>query len=113
MFTGAVTGSFSAVLQICAFVVLFRTAAALLPGQLPAAALGAVEMVSGIAILPAGPEGFIAAAGILGWGGLSVHCQTMAVLGTLRARRHWLGKGLQCLISVALAALAVKAGLVG
>lgn len=112
MFTGAVTGSFSAVLQICAFVVLFRTAAALLPGQLPAAALGAVEMVSGIAVLPAGPEGFITAAGILGWGGLSVHCQTMAVLGTLRARRHWLGKGLQCLISVALAALAVKAGLV-
>ena len=110
-FTGAVTGSLAAVLQICAFVVLFRTAAALLPGPRPRAAPGAVELVSGLAALPPGPAGFVAAAGILGWGGLSVHFQTMAVLGSLSPRRHWLGKGVQCLISVALAALAVKAGL--
>ena len=62
-------------------------------------------MVTGTAALSPGRLGFLTAAGIVGWGGLSVHCQTMAVLsGTgLSLRRHWLGKALQALLSVLLA----------
>ena len=85
--------------------VLFRVIAALLPGTLPAGVLGFFEMVTGTAALSPGRLGFLTAAGIVGWGGLSVHCQTMAVLsGTgLSLRRHWLGKALQALLSVLLA----------
>ena len=108
----AVVSALTATLNICAFVVLFRILAALLPGALPGPLLGFFEMVTGLAALSPGRAGFIAAAGITGWGGLCVHCQTMAVLsGTgLSLRRHWLGKGLQALVSAALA-LAVSAWL--
>ena len=101
----AVTGALTSTLNICAFVVLFRALAALLPGTLPPPVLGALEMVTGLAALSPGRAGFIAAAGITGWGGLCVHCQTMAVLaGTgLSLRRHWAGKALQALLSILLA----------
>lgn len=104
-FPSAVTGSLTSTLNICGFVVLFRVAAALLPAHLPAALLGFFEMVTGVAALSPGRLGFLTAAGIVGWGGLSVHCQTMAVLaGTgLSLRRHWLGKALQALLSLLLA----------
>ena len=101
----AVTGAVTSTLGICGFVVLFRVIAALLPGTLPAPVLGIFEMVTGLAALAPGRPGFITAAGIVGWGGLSVHCQVMAALsGTgLSLRRHWLGKALQALLSVLLA----------
>ena len=101
----AVADAIASTLRICGFVVLFRTAGALLPAGLPAPLLGLLEMVSGVAALSPGRAGFIAAAGIVGWGGLCVHCQTMAVLsGTgLSLRRHWLGKALQAALSIALA----------
>ena len=101
----AVTGALTSTLSICAFVVLFRVIAELLPGALPASVLGTFEMVTGLASLSPGRPGFVTAAGIVGWGGLSVHCQTMAALsGTgLSLRRHWLGKALQALLSVLLA----------
>ena len=104
-FPSAVTGALASTLNICGFVVLFRVIAALLPGTLPAGVLGFFEMVTGTATLSPGRLGFLTAAGIVGWGGLSVHCQTMAVLsGTgLSLRRHWLGKALQALLSVLLA----------
>mgnify|MGYP005797916773 FL=1 len=104
-FPTAVTGALTSTLHICGFVVLFRVIAALLPGALPAPLLGFFEMVTGVAALSPGRPGFIAAAGIVGWGGLSVHCQAMAVLADtgLSLRRHWLGKGLQSLLSVLLA----------
>ena len=84
---------------------LLFAVAALLLGTLPAGVLGFFEMVTGTAALSPGRLGFLTAAGIVGWGGLSVHCQTMAVLsGTgLSLRRHWLGKALQALLSVLLA----------
>ena len=104
----AVTGSLTSVLNICGFVVLFRAVVGVIPAALPAAALGAVEMVSGVAALSPGPAGFVTAAAILGWGGLSVHCQTAAVAGPLRLRHHWLGKGVQSLLSLALAAGAAQ-----
>ena len=103
--TVSVSGALSSMLSICAYVVVFRTAAALLPSALPAAVLGAVEMVSGIAALGKNAAGFVAAAGITAWGGLSVHCQTMAVVGELSLKYHTLGKILQTVISVVLAAV--------
>jgi len=98
VFTAAVISSFSAVLNICAFVVLFRAAAGILPAAL-GPLLGFFEMVSGAALLPAGRTGFFLAAVLTGWGGLSVHCQTLSVIGSLRPRWHWAGKAIQALLS--------------
>ncbi len=103
--TASVTGAAGAMLNICAFVVLFQVLAALPPSPLPLPALGALEMVSGMAALPSGKAGFIAAAAIAGWGGLSVHCQALscAAPAGLSFRWHWAGKALQAVLSALLA----------
>lgn len=106
--TAAVTGAAGAVSGICAFVVIFRVAAALLPSWTPEWAIGVLEMVSGIAALHPGTGGFVLAAAIVGWGGLSVHCQAMAVAGELRLRWHLPGKALQAAISAVLALAAAR-----
>ena len=103
MFTGAVTSSFAATLNICAFVALFRAAAGVLPAHFPPAVLGFFEMVTGTASLQPGRAGFVTAAAILSWGGLSVHCQTLSVIRDLSARRHWLGKAVQAALSAGIA----------
>ena len=107
-FPGAVTTSFAATLNICGFVVLFQVIAGLLPGHLPPVVLGFFEMVTGVAALPVGEAGFVAAAAIVGWGGLSIHCQTLSVTGELSLRWHWLGKALQAVLSAGLAVLVVN-----
>ena len=106
--TGSVSGALASTLNICAFVVLFRVLAALMPAQIPGAFLGCLEMVTGIAALEPGQTGFIAAAAIVGWGGLSVHCQAMSVTEPegLSFRWHWVGKAVQAGVSVLLAAAA-------
>lgn len=105
--TSAVSSALSSTLGICAYVVLFQTAAALLP-PLPPAVLGGVEMVSGMARLEPSVSGFVAAAGLAAWGGISVHCQTMSVAGDLSLRYHTAGKILQTILSVLFAFLAAK-----
>ena len=107
--TEAVTSSVEAVLRICGFVVFFSVVIRL--AELPAAAAGAVEMVSGLAQLPSTGTGMAAASGILAWGGLSVHCQTMAVLEGLSPARHWVGKALHCLLAAALTLAALAVGM--
>ena len=104
--TAAVSGALASTLSICAFVVLFRVLAALPPVRLPAPLLGVLEMVTGTAALAPGRAGFIAAAVMVGWGGLSVHCQAMAVAAPaeLSFRWHWIGKALQAALSGLLAA---------
>lgn len=104
--TASVSGALRSMLNICAFVVLFRVLAALPPMALPFPALGALEMVSAAAALPAGRWALPAAAAAVGWGGLSVHCQAMAVAAPagLSFRWHWLGKALQAGSSLLLAA---------
>ena len=102
--TGSVSGAAASMMNICAFVVLFRVLAALMPGQIPGALLGTLEMVTGMAALEPGQAGFIAAAAMAGWGGLSVHCQAMSVAEGLRFRWHWVGKAVQAVISGVLAA---------
>lgn len=102
-FTASVSSALTSTLGICAYVVLFRTIAALLPA-LPAAVLGGVELVSGMAALTKSNAGFVMAAAFAAWGGLSVHCQTLSVTGELSLKYHTLGKVLQTALSAALAA---------
>ena len=101
-FTSSVTGAFSSTMQICAYVTIFRVAAALLP--LPPIASGVLEMVSGVAALSPGKTGFVLAAAITSWGGLSVHFQAMSVTGDLSMKYYWTGKTVQTAVAAALAA---------
>lgn len=103
--TTAASGAVASTLNICAFVVLFRVLAALAPAGIPGPALGLLEMVTGIAALSPGRTGFVLAAVITGWGGLSVHCQALSTTAAagLSFRWHWAGKAVQAVIAGALA----------
>ena len=103
--TRSVSSALASTLSICAYVVLFQTAAAMLPDLSPAV-VGAVELVSGITMLSPDRTGFLTAAALIGWGGCSVHCQTMAVTGDLSIRYHTAGKLLQAILSIPLALIA-------
>ncbi len=104
-FTRSVTAALQSVLQICAFVTLFAVAAALLPESAPPFAVGLLEMTSGLSGLPDTRAGHAMAAALVGFGGLSVHCQTLAVLADtdIAPRLHFPGKVLQAALSAALA----------
>ena len=67
-----------------------------------------LELTNGILRLTPDRRGFVTAAALLGWGGVSVHCQTAAVLEEtdLSLGRYLLAKALQAVVS-ALLALAV------
>ena len=99
------TASFQSVLNICAFVTLFSAVSALLPAGTPPLATGLLEMTGGLSLLENSRAGRAAAAALVGFGGLSVHCQTLSVLADtdLRPRLHLAGKVLQALLSAALA----------
>ena len=68
------------------------------------------KLTNGVAALPADRRGFVLCAVLLGWGGLSVHAQTLSVLEDtgLSARRYLLGKTLQAALSAPLALLAAR-----
>lgn len=107
-FLQAVQSAMETTLRLCAFVIFFLVLLRLLTnltGLRHPGLLGLVELTQGILGLENSPAGFCWAAGLLGWGGLSVHCQTAAVLnGTpLRMGPYLLAKALQGLLSVALA----------
>lgn len=105
--TSSVFGALTSTLHICAFVVLFRVLSVLPPVPLPLPVLGALEMVGGVAALTPDRAGRIAAAAIVGWGGLSVHCQAMSITipQGLSFRWHWVGKAVQAALSALLAGL--------
>lgn len=108
-FIRSVTAGTQAMLHICGFVVFFLVSLRLVTthtGLTHPLLIGAMELTGGILRLSPTRPGFLMAAGLLGWGGLSVHCQTAAVLhGTgLSLKPHLMGKFLQAVISVALAA---------
>ena len=105
--------SATALLQVCAFVVFFMALSALfsdITGLYHPLLLGFLELTGGAARLGSGKADFIMAAAILGWGGLSVHGQTAAVLADtgLRLPPYLLCKALQALLSAALAAALVS-----
>ena len=104
----AIRGGLAGMLSVCAFVVFFYVLAAplaALGGRLGPLLVGLTELFSLTPLLPADGFGFVLAAGCAGWGGLSVLCQTAAVLegSGLRLRNCFLGKALQGLLSAALA----------
>lgn len=103
-FIAAVKSAAETMLHLCAFVVLFTVVMALL-GDPPPLVAGCLELTVGVTALTYGPAGFTMAAAFLGWGGLSVHCQTAAVLSGsgLSLRRYFAGKALHGLLSAALA----------
>ena len=107
-FLSAVTGAAETMLRLCAFVVFFSVAMALLAtvfGPVPPLPAGLIELTVGVANLSPHRLGFTTAAGLLGWGGIAVHCQTAAVLGDtdLSLRPYLAGKALHGLLSAVLA----------
>lgn len=99
----AVSQALASTLTVCSYVVLFSALLGLLPGGLPlpagALAPGLVELGTGISAFAGAaptPMDLAAAASILGWGGISVHCQTLAaVAGTdIKCARHLAGRAL-------------------
>ena len=126
-FTGAIRDSFTSILNICAVVVFFTVVIRLLSltGILPALAgvlgrllaplgfrgewgerllTGVLELSSGVWSLAAGGAltGRLSlAAFMLGWAGLSVHCQVLSFLGGsgLSVKPYFLGKFLHGVLS--------------
>ena len=101
-------------LNVSAFVVFFTVLARLLLHFLPEAfasslpcalLLGFLELTSGVLSLPCSRAGFLTCVALLGWGGMSVHCQTLSMLAAspLSARYYLKGKVLQALLSLLLA----------
>ena len=109
-FIRSVTAGAQTMVHVCAFVVFFLVALRLMDchtGLSNPVVIGTIELTGGILRLQPDRGGFLAAAGLLSWGGLSVHCQTAAVLrdSGLSLRSCVTGKLLQAAISVILAAL--------
>ena len=105
-FVAAVGRGAGSMVNIGGFVVLFSVVTALLGRVIPSApVLGAVELTCGMARLHDSPAGFVTAAALLGWGGLSVHCQTAAVLAGAEVPmgRYLAAKAGQAAASAALA----------
>lgn len=134
VFTEGVKSSFAATINICGFVIFFTVLIKMLviSGVLPAAArivsqllgmdeetarrllTGAIEMSSGVWSLSSAADslstGAAMAAFMLGWAGVSVHCQTLSFLCSsgLSAGTYIAGKLMHGLISAALVWLAFR-----
>ena len=96
----AVTDAADTMVQICGFVTFFGTLLGLfaqLTGISHPLVLGFAELTAGISRLSHSQWDFVSTCFLLGWGGLSVHCQTTAMLsGTgLSLAPHRKGKILQ------------------
>ena len=100
----------TAMVQICSFVTFFNAILWLPPCRILLAhplLLGAVELTQGIVRLPNTLGGFVMASVLLAWGGLSVHCQTAAVLAQtdISLGQYFKGKLCQTVFSAGLALL--------
>ena len=94
---------------VCGFVVFFYVLAsplARLGGPLGAGLVGFLELFSLTPLLAADRLSFVLASACAGWGGVSILCQTAAVLegSGLRLRNCVLGKAVQGLLVGVLAA---------
>ncbi|MEG1918189.1 MAG: nucleoside recognition domain-containing protein, partial [Oscillospiraceae bacterium] len=106
-FVRSVRAGLSAMGAVCAFVVCFQVLLLplrALPLPIGRPLLCLTELFHGATLLPDSPAGFLAAAGLLGWGGLSVHCQTLSLLSDLSPKSYLLGKAAQGLLSLLFAA---------
>ena len=109
-FVAAVRESLSGMLSVCAFVTFFYVLArplSSLGGWLGPVLVGLTELFSLTPLLRPDRFGFILASAMAGWGGLSVLCQTAAVLegSGLRLQSCAAGKAVQGLLAGLLAAL--------
>ena len=109
-FVSAIRESLSGILSVCAFVTFFYVLSrplALPGGRAGQVLVGVTELFSLTPLLTADRFGFILAAATAGWGGLSVLCQTAAVLegSGLRLAPCLAGKLIHGLFSALLAAL--------
>ena len=94
---------------VCGFVLFFyvlATPLAKLGSPLGTGLVGTLELFSLTPLLAADRLGFVAASACTGWGGVSILCQTAAVLegSGLRLRNCVLGKAVQGLLAAGLAA---------
>lgn len=124
-FTSAVSSSFSSMINVCGFVIFFSSLMAFLQkcgffglcqrllfflpeGAGQSLARGVIEMTGGVMSVPVEALGFPAAmtlcAFIIGFGGLSVHCQVLSLLGDrpISMGRYFRGKLAQGVLSAAL-----------
>ena len=110
--TGAMAAAIGSTATVCGYVVLFGALLGLLrpflvlPPMANALVLGLLELGSGVTAMAgqtAAPLPLAVTALIAGWGGLSVHCQTMGVLaGTdIKCARHLAGRALCGLFAAA------------
>ena len=107
-FLSAVTDAAAAMGRVCAFVVFFLVLLRLAEtaiGPWSAPAAGFMELTNGILRLTPDRRGFVTAAALLGWGGLSVHCQTAAVTAgsDIPMGRYLPAKAVQAALSAGLA----------
>lgn len=136
-FTSAVTSSFSSILNVCAFVIFFAVVIRLLGllGVIPALARGLStllaplgldadltgQVLGGLLEVTSGVKGLLpldagmgtkltAAAFLLGWAGLSVHCQVLTLIGDsgLSPLPYLAGKALHGCLAGLLTWLAVR-----
>ena len=108
-FVEGVRSACGGMLSVCGFVIFFYVLAsplASLGGPLGAALVGTLELFSLTPLLTPDRLGFILASACAGWGGVSILCQTAAVLegSGLRLRNCVTGKALQGLTAGVLAA---------
>ena len=114
--TQAIQNGGATAIRISIFIVFFSILAEYLqhlfpPSLISTILLGSLELASGTVRL--GQSGisqetaFVISAGLLGWGGLCVHCQTVSILHAahLDEKRYIYGKLLHGILSVALACL--------
>ncbi|MBQ7713598.1 MAG: sporulation protein, partial [Oscillospiraceae bacterium] len=106
-FPAAVRDAFASAWSVCGFVVIFAVILRFVTLALPARPLlvGFLELTNGVLALRADRGGFVLCAVFLGWGGVSVHAQTLSVLdGTdLSPRLYLWGKMTQAALSAPLA----------
>ena len=71
--------------------------------------IGTAELFNGVCALTPTAAGFVSAAALISWGGLSVHAQTVALLcdESLSLRFYFKGKALQALLSALFALMTV------
>ena len=116
--TEAIRRGGTTALQVCIFVLFFSVVTAQL-GQYPPSSpvtsllLASLELAGGISKLSAlglpPTVQLVLYSGLLGWGGLCVHCQSLSILSRagLHTSSYLLGKAAHCLVSTALACLIV------
>lgn len=104
---------------VCVFVLFFSVLSGQLRGMFPfffstsagTIVLGSLELAAGCSNLSGAGFSqqwvFVVCSGLLGWGGLCVHCQTASALSEagLSAGKYIIGKAMHALVSVALACL--------